>query len=310
MKKNLFAIAAMMLCMVMLLSSCADSNGEISFQAECIKNSAVHFRQNKGRCNGAIYWQFNDCWPVCSWSSIDYYGNYKALQYAARHFNAPLSVSIEDTDEKINVFVLNDFNSSKKVKFSYEIFDFTDGTKEKHEKEFTVEPLENRKVYSLSLSQVKALYNPNTTGIAAALYEDGKLISEKTLLLKQEKDLCLPKAKIKVEKEIAGKNIEVTVTTDAFARMVNVTSDCVVLPFSDNFFDILPGKSKTVTIPLCEDFSAQEQLDSIEAICLTDIPTRNITNKERISQFKMMVSPMNIGNCIYHRGVPKDVEVE
>ena len=215
-------------------------------QAECMRDATEHWRRNKGRCNGAIYWQFNDCWPVCSWSSIDYYGNYKALQYAARHFNAPLSVSIEDTDKSVGIFVLNDFDCRKKVKLSYEIFDFTQGTVEKHEKEFTVESLENRKVYSLSLEQLKAIYNVNTTGIAASLYEDDKLVSEKTLLLKHEKDLCLPKAKLTVKKAVVGKNIEVTVTTDTFARMVNVTSDSSVFPFSDNFFDILPGKSKTV----------------------------------------------------------------
>ena len=42
---------------------------------------------------GSIYWQLNDCWPVASWSSIDYYGRWKALQYYARRFYAPILVS-------------------------------------------------------------------------------------------------------------------------------------------------------------------------------------------------------------------------
>lgn len=279
-------------------------------QAECMKDATEHWRRNKGRCNGAIYWQFNDCWPVCSWSSIDYYGNYKALQYIAKHFNAPLSVSIEDNEKNISIFVLNDLNAPQKVKLCYEVFDFEKGALEKHEKEFTVEKLENRKLYSIDIKKLTDTYNTKTTGIYASVYSDGKLISEKTLLLGQEKDLTLPKAELKLEKKIEKDSISVTVTADKFARMVNVSCDESMLPFSDNFFDLLPGMSKTVTIALDSSVEAEKQCDSISAISLTDIPTRDITLEERISQFAMMVSPMNIGNCIYHRGVPKDVEVE
>ena len=42
---------------------------------------------------GSLYWQLDDCWPVASWSSIDYYGRWKALQYSARQFFAPVLVS-------------------------------------------------------------------------------------------------------------------------------------------------------------------------------------------------------------------------
>ena len=58
-------------------------------QAEAIKYGVEHWRRNRGRCMGAIYWQLNDCWPVASWSSIDYYGRWKALHYFARKFFCP-----------------------------------------------------------------------------------------------------------------------------------------------------------------------------------------------------------------------------
>lgn len=78
-------------------------------QAEAIRYGVEHWRRHRGRCMGAIIWQLNDCWPVASWSSIDYYGRWKALHYAAKRFFAPVLISAEEEGEitqnpKINEF--------------------------------------------------------------------------------------------------------------------------------------------------------------------------------------------------------------
>ena len=62
-------------------------------QADAIRYGVEHFRRNRGRCMGAVYWQLNDCWPVISWASIDYCGRWKALHYAAKRFFRPLTLS-------------------------------------------------------------------------------------------------------------------------------------------------------------------------------------------------------------------------
>ena len=113
-------------------------------------------------------------------------------------------------------------------------------------------------------------------------------------------------------KEVSAdeEKITVKVTADKFARIVCVSSDVSLKPFSDNYFDLLAGESKTVTIPLEKDMDINKQLDAISVMSLADIPTRNITFKERFEQFRMMVSPMNIGNCAFHRAVPKDVALD
>lgn len=71
-------------------------------QAEAIRYGVEHWRRNRGRCMGAIYWQLNDIWPVASWSSIDYYGRWKALHYYAKRFFAPVLLSCEETGETTN----------------------------------------------------------------------------------------------------------------------------------------------------------------------------------------------------------------
>src|SRR4029079_14506853 len=64
-------------------------------QAEGIRYGVEHWRRPMDRVAGTLYWQLNDCWPVASWSSVDYFGRWKALHYAARRFYAPLLLSIE-----------------------------------------------------------------------------------------------------------------------------------------------------------------------------------------------------------------------
>ena len=77
-------------------------------QAEGIRYGVEHWRRNRDRVSGTLIWQLNDCWPVASWSSIDYFGRWKALHYAARKFYAPILLSIEDKGEAMDVFVTND----------------------------------------------------------------------------------------------------------------------------------------------------------------------------------------------------------
>ncbi|MBR5438538.1 MAG: glycoside hydrolase family 2 protein, partial [Clostridia bacterium] len=277
-------------------------------QLNCIEDATEHWRRNKGRCNGALYWQFNDCWPVCSWSSIDYYGNYKALQYGARHFNRPVTVSFEDKKNDLTAYLINDLREDKKVTVRLSIFDFEKGIVSSDEKEITVKALTNEKVFRKDLSVLRRAYDVKKSGVLLSLIEDGEETVRRVFLFDQEKNLDLPAAVIKTEKKIADGKIEITLTADKFARLVRLES-ASVKNFSDNCFDLLPGESRTVTIDIGDDISAEELMDSIRVISLTDIPTRKMTTEEKIMVFKMAASPMNIGNMIFHRQRPKDVEL-
>ncbi|MCE5344640.1 MAG: glycoside hydrolase family 2 protein, partial [Eubacteriales bacterium] len=77
-------------------------------QADAMRYGVEHWRRNRGRCMGAIYWQLNDCWPVISWSSIDYFGRWKALHYAAKRFFAPLLLSCKEEGELTQMQSVND----------------------------------------------------------------------------------------------------------------------------------------------------------------------------------------------------------
>ena len=267
-------------------------------QQECIADATEHWRRNKGRCNGSMYWQFNDCWPVCSWSSYDYFGNYKALQYTAKHFNAPVSVSIEDNENGAEIYLLNDYSEPVTAKVEYEIFDFEKGILTTDKKEATVGATSNKKIFSVS---VKGMDKRNT-GVAARLYLNGERIMQKTVMFLPEKKLNLPKAEINAAVKKLENEIQITLKTDKFARLIKIENDST-LPFSDNYFDLLPNEAKVITQPI--DKSA-DQTGTVRVKSICDVNIGGNIIKDKIKRIKVYFSPVNIANALHHRKVPKN----
>ena len=269
-------------------------------QLECISDATEHWRRNKGRCNGSIYWQFNDCWGVCSWSSLDYYGNYKALQYRAKHFNAPVSVSIEDVDGKVRLHILNDKPETKKLTLKCIIFDFEKGKLQEKTREFSIAALENKECFTLYEKQLKNAFDLSKTGVKAELYENGELINEKTYLFKPEKDLKLEKPELEMKTEEKDEKLFVTVSADRFARLVRIESSISTLPFSENYFDLLPGESKTVSIPVKGDFSAAQLKESLSLMCANAIEPKSTELYDLKERARVFIKPENLGQWVYY----------
>lgn len=95
-------------------------------QGYAMKEATEHWRRNRGRCMGSIYWQFNDNWPVASWSSMDYYGRFKALHYMAKDFCDSIAGSIEKKENRMGFWISNETMDSVqvKVKISLKTLDF------------------------------------------------------------------------------------------------------------------------------------------------------------------------------------------
>ena len=276
-------------------------------QLECIADATEHWRRNKGRCNGSMYWQLNDCWGVCSWSGIDYYGNYKALQYGARHFNQPLTVSFENSKDDVKVFVLNDYRQKQDVTLELSLFDFQNGIVDTVR--YDVEQLEMRCSFDVPPQWLKSC-DKRRNGILAVLYKDGSEVSRRTLLFDKEKNLSLPKAKLNTRIEIKGSDLTLRIKSDSFARLVKAECSATHLPFSDNFFDLLANEEKVITMHLDSTLSPKEVAQSIVVYSLSDIEL----NKNKLNSFakraKVWLSPVNIANAVHHGKVPRDVKLD
>ena len=274
-------------------------------QMECVEDATLHWRRHRGRCNGSLYWQFNDCWPVCSWAGMDYYYNYKALHYAARRFNAPVCVSALDTHDRIRVFAHNDTAESVPVRIEVFFFGFS-GTKIKRfDKTIILNPLAVKEVYCAGVKHLK-----KDCALCIRLYdESGEMCMQKVILPDKEKNLALPKAKIKKETVIQNGCIKMKLKADTFARLVCLTSEVSGAVFSDNFFDLLPGQTYEVSmaVPASEDAGAVAA--GIRVFSLSDIAFERNAAKIIKNKLALFCSPTNLGNIMFHAPVPKDLEI-
>jgi beta-mannosidase len=198
---------------------------------------------------GTIFWQLNDCWPVASWASIDYDGRWKALQYYARRFYAPVLVSPHEEDGALAVYVVSDHTKEESAELSVRLMNF--GGEVVYEKKMpvVVQPLASTVVMKTPLSQLlNAESDARKLVVVAELRENGKLISQNLEYLAPTKSIVLPEPHIHSEIERAGDGFNVTLTSQVVARSVYVSFGEHDAEYSDNYFDLLPNSPVTIHV--------------------------------------------------------------
>ena len=167
-------------------------------QAEGIKIGAEHLRRNRPRTMGSIYWQLNDCWPVASWSSLDYYGRWKALHYYARRFYAPILVSPHQENGNVAVYIVSDKTSPTVATLRVRILTFDGAVLSDKSQPVTIAPLASKVYLTMPMLDITNLPNCDLGKIFAVtdVMIDSKVISTNQLFFIPKKDLQLPPAKI------------------------------------------------------------------------------------------------------------------
>ena len=218
-------------------------------QADCIRSNVEHMRRARGRCMGSAYWQVNDTNPVISWSSIDYYGRWKALHYAARRFYAPILLSCDDSDPKHPVlYVTNDSLNDEKLTVSCRVRNNKAAILGEFTTEITSQALYAAPALTPDLSgHFATTADKRTKYIEYTLIRGGEIISRGTTLFVRPKEFTFSPAIINVDIADNGNSFTITLTADKFAKSVCLSLkdfDCV---FSDNWFDIHGKEPVTVT---------------------------------------------------------------
>ena len=235
-------------------------------QASAIKYGVEHFRRCRGYTMGSVYWQLNDSWPVASWSSIDYYGRYKALHYFAKKFYQGVALGLFNEGKQITVNVANETTSRFEgyIKSGVMKNDFTP----------VWEKTEAFSVDALSSLDVKAFSNSDFNGKSDSYFytelyaKDGTLLARNTELGKIPKHFKLLKPNIKVEAKGGEGVVYLTLTSGALAKNVQISFKNYDLELSDNYFDLSSPEPYTVSVKT--ELSPSELLCELSLLSVYD----------------------------------------
>jgi len=248
-------------------------------QAEGIKIGTEHLRRNRPRTMGAIYWQLNDCWPVASWSSIDYYGRWKALQYYARRFYNDLLVSPHQENGGLAVYVVSDKTTPVAGELRLRVMTF-DGNVLIEKKENVQVAALSSKIYlqlPIEESLIAKGIDPAKVAVATDLRVAGSVVSSNLIYLAPTVEIHLPPAPLKTELTKSGDSYRLRVSSPVLARSVCISFGEVDAEASDNYFDLLPGQSMEIAIntPAGEDALRS----GLKVISLVDAFDQNVVAK-------------------------------
>jgi len=210
-------------------------------QAKGMKTAIEAHRMAKPYCMGSLFWQLNDCWPVTSWSAVDYYGRWKALQYQAKRSFENVLISIKESSNAYEVYVCNDDLESYEGNFEVELLDFNGKKIWNTEMHGMVAANSSQKYGALPKHleqydfkhQVLSVKFTSKTKTFQALY-----------YFVEPKELQLLKPNIKLSKI---DELTYEVSSDVLAKDVFLSTEQEVL-FSDNFFDLLPNQKLLIKL--------------------------------------------------------------
>lgn len=222
----------------------------LTLQAEGIRYGVEHWRRHPQRVSGTLYWQLNDCWPVASWSSLDYYGRWKALHYAARRFYAPLLLSIEDKLTAQNVYITSDLRDTWEGSVRWSLETLNGKVLESNEEFVIAAPFEVTPVCCLDFSNRLNDDSYREVVFIAELWQGGQIITRQTAFFIPTKHLNLVEPAISVKQHIEQGQVRIELTSLSLARLVECTLEGADVVFNDNYFDLPAGRTVNISVPL------------------------------------------------------------
>lgn len=218
-------------------------------QAEAIRYGVEHWRSNRGRCMGSLYWQVNDCWPVASWSSLDYYGRWKPLHYYAKKFYAPVLLSALEEEGKVRFVVSNETREEAAARVVWRLRDNCGNILLEDGKESVVPPLTATECAAADFSGFLGDRSRlRSRCLEYILYRGEEEVSRGTLLFCRPKHFAFQDPEITYTVEETEDSFLLTFRTANFAKYVLADAEKFDFVADDNCFDLTKGQDKVVTV--------------------------------------------------------------
>jgi beta-mannosidase len=215
-------------------------------QAEGIKIGAEHLRRIMPHNMGSLFWQLDDCWPVASWSSIDYTGRWKALQYYAHRFYNDLLVSPREDNGNLGFYIVSDRLQPTAVQLQVSLLDFEGRRLWTDQQAIVVTARSSKSYLNIPINQLLSGKDPKRVFLFADLLVDGQSISRNEYFFQPYKDLLLPRPRIGSEVVRTPAGFRITLSSDKLARDVYLSAPNDTGFFVDNYFDLIPGRKVEV----------------------------------------------------------------
>jgi len=242
----------------------------LALQAEGIRYGVEHWRRHPDRVAGIIYWQLNDCWPVASWSSLDYFGRWKALHYAARRFFAPLLLSIEDAPPKQGLYVSNDGLAAQTGVINWSLETLGGEPLASGEEPVQVAPQSATAVRMLDFADRITEANRRDTIFVAELWQGDTRVARQVATFVPTKHLLLSDPGLSADVAEANGTLSITLKARRLARLVEVALEDADVVFSDNYFDLPAGRSIEITCPLPSGWTATQAVQALRLRSVVD----------------------------------------
>ncbi|MDR1896043.1 MAG: glycoside hydrolase family 2 protein [Prevotellaceae bacterium] len=238
-------------------------------QGDAIKTAIEAHRRDMPYCMGSLFWQHNDCWPVASWSSRDYYGRWKAQHYFAKKAYRNILVSPIAKDGKLDVYAVSDEQKVTKGKLRIRVMDLRGKILFEKNSTVTVPANSSKALFSTSPETVLKGTPPNEALVNAAFTDSKGEVYSNNYFLSRYKDINFPEAHIKTSSVSSPNGIDLTVESDVVTRGVFLSINGIDNFFSDNYFDLLPGEPVTVHVTTDLDkatFDKQLKVESLNQL--------------------------------------------
>jgi beta-mannosidase len=205
-----------------------------------ISTAIASHRINKPKCMGTLYWQLNDCWPVISWSGLDYFMNKKALQYAVKEFYRDVMIGFKNEKEinKLQIYIVSDRLGDVYGRLDVNVMDFSGKVLKSFSSEITVGANTCNIVLEIK-NEFQALYETVVKVVFTS--KQGESFKGDFYYL-PPKNLVLPKADF----NCSVSDNSVSIKAKSFLKNVELRFKNAGTAFSDNYFDMMPGEEKTV----------------------------------------------------------------
>lgn len=231
-------------------------------QAEGMKIGIEAHRRAMPYCMGTLYWQLDDCWPGPSWSGIDYYGRWKAMQYYVRQAYSPVLVSNVVKEGHLQTYIVSDELKDKPAKLELQLMDFDGKVLWEKRMDIKIAGEKSTLVHDTALEGILQQADTGRVIFYSKVVNEHEIISRNIYYFTTTKNLTLPDPGLSI---VSLKDSYIQLQTTRLAKHVFLQyEDDPEVQFAENYFDMLPGESRIIHI------NKAVSLDKIKVISLRD----------------------------------------